>query len=43
MKAENFKGKKGMIALEERLKQQINQVMQEGKVEQVYITSFILQ
>ncbi|EZP78046.1 flagellar basal body-associated protein FliL [Parageobacillus genomosp. 1] len=43
MKAENFKGKKGMIALEEKLKQQINQVMQEGKVEQVYITSFILQ
>jgi flagellar protein FliL len=43
MKAENFNGKKGMISLEERLKQQINQVMQEGKVEQVYITSFILQ
>jgi flagellar FliL protein len=43
MKAENFKGKKGMTALEERLKQQINQIMQEGRVEQVYITSFILQ
>jgi flagellar FliL protein len=43
MKAENFKGKKGMVALEERLKQQINQIMQEGKVVQVYITSFILQ
>lgn len=43
MKAENFKGKKGMTDLEERLKQQINQIMQEGKVEQVYITSFILQ
>jgi flagellar protein FliL len=43
MKAENFKGKKGLTALEERLKQQINQIMQEGRVEQVYITSFILQ
>ncbi|MBA2873985.1 flagellar basal body-associated protein FliL [Thermaerobacillus caldiproteolyticus] len=43
MKPQDFKGKQGMINLENRLKQQINQVMQEGKVEQVYITSFILQ
>jgi flagellar FliL protein len=43
MKPEDFKGKQGMINLENRLKQQINQVMQEGKVEQVYITSFVLQ
>ncbi|BDG48043.1 MULTISPECIES: flagellar basal body-associated protein FliL [Parageobacillus] len=43
MKAESFKGKKGMTSFEERLKQQINQIMQNGKVEQVYITSFVLQ
>ncbi|REK55048.1 MAG: flagellar basal body-associated protein FliL [Geobacillus sp.] len=43
MKAENFKGKEGMTSFEERLKQQINQIMQDGKVEQVYITSFVLQ
>nr|WP_253264530.1 flagellar basal body-associated protein FliL [Geobacillus sp. MR] len=43
MKAADFKGKEGMTALKERLKQDINALMQEGKVENVYITSFILQ
>jgi flagellar protein FliL len=43
MKAADFKGKEGMAALKERLKQDINALMQEGKVENVYITSFILQ
>ncbi|MGG2972610.1 flagellar basal body-associated protein FliL [Geobacillus stearothermophilus] len=43
MKAADFKGKEGMAALKEQLKQQINALMQEGKVENVYITSFILQ
>ncbi|MGG3019585.1 flagellar basal body-associated protein FliL [Geobacillus stearothermophilus] len=39
MKAADFKGKEGMAALKEQLKQQINALMQEGKVENVYITS----
>ncbi|PTR48685.1 flagellar basal body-associated protein FliL [Geobacillus thermodenitrificans] len=39
MKAADFKGKEGMTALKERLKQDINALMQEGKVENVYITS----
>jgi flagellar protein FliL len=43
MKSEDFKGKQGKITLENRLKEQINQLMHEGQVEQVYITSFILQ
>ncbi|MGZ0085253.1 flagellar basal body-associated protein FliL [Caldibacillus thermoamylovorans] len=43
MKAADFKGKEGMAALKERLKRDINGLMQEGKVENVYITSFILQ
>ncbi|MED3719369.1 flagellar basal body-associated protein FliL [Geobacillus stearothermophilus] len=43
MKAADFKGKEGLTALKERLKREINGLMQEGRVENVYITSFILQ
>lgn len=41
--AENIKGKDGQKQFEEELKKQINEIMQEGKVEKVYITQFILQ
>ncbi|PKG24931.1 flagellar basal body-associated protein FliL [Niallia nealsonii] len=41
--AEDMKGKKGQTILENDLKEQINEHMQEGKVVQVYITSSLLQ
>ncbi|TCL50380.1 flagellar FliL protein [Thermolongibacillus altinsuensis] len=43
MKSEEFKGKQGKLLLEKKLQERINQLMQEGKVEKIYITSFILQ
>ncbi|WP_026692482.1 flagellar basal body-associated protein FliL [Peribacillus kribbensis] len=43
MKADDLKGKNGKEKLEELLKSQINQVMQDGKIVKVYITSSILQ
>jgi flagellar FliL protein len=42
-KAEDLQGKAGKIKLEERLKQKINQIMQNGTVVQVYITDSLLQ
>lgn len=42
-KADELKGKEGKTALEESLKEKINELMQEGKVEQVYITESLLQ
>ena len=41
--ADTIKGKAGQQQLEEQLKLKINEIMQEGKVEKVYITQFILQ
>lgn len=41
--AEEVKGRKGQLQLEEDLKVKINELMQDGKVEKVYITQFILQ
>jgi flagellar FliL protein len=41
--AETIKGKEGNRQFEEELKGKINEIMQEGKVEKVYITQFILQ
>ena len=41
--ADTIKGKEGQQQLEEQLKLKINEIMQEGKVEKVYITQFILQ
>lgn len=43
LKSDDFKGKKGIENLEEKLKMRVNSIMQEGKVEQVYITSQIIQ
>ncbi|MCZ0755302.1 flagellar basal body-associated protein FliL [Anoxybacillus sp. J5B_2022] len=43
MKPADFNGEQGKTNLKNRLKEKINQIMQDGKVEQVYITSFILQ
>ncbi|WP_246363795.1 flagellar basal body-associated protein FliL [Anoxybacteroides tepidamans] len=43
MKPADFNGEQGKMNLKTRLKEKINQIMQDGKVEQVYITSFILQ
>lgn len=40
---ETIKGKEGQRKFEEELKEKINEIMQEGKVEKVYITQFILQ
>lgn len=43
MTEEDLQGKTGQIGLEKTLKTQINELMQEGEVEQVYITSYIIQ
>ncbi len=43
MKAEDFEGKEGIRRIEEQLELQLNEVLQEGTVEKVYTTSFILQ
>lgn len=41
--SEELKGKEGKIKLQDDLKSKINTLMQEGKVEQVYITQSLLQ
>lgn len=43
MKAEELTGKAGKEKLQNAIKQSTNELMQEGQVEQVYITSSILQ
>ncbi|TKH03117.1 flagellar basal body-associated protein FliL [Peribacillus simplex] len=43
MNAEELTGKKGKEKLQEALKTRMNELMEEGKVEKVYITSSILQ
>ncbi|MCP1490655.1 flagellar FliL protein [Peribacillus frigoritolerans] len=43
MKAEDLTGKKGKEKLQEALKTRMNELMEEGKVEKIYITSSILQ
>lgn len=40
---ENLKGKEGKILLESIIKARLNELMQEGEVQQVYITSYIIQ
>lgn len=42
-KDEDLQGKAGKVKLEETLKERINQIMQDGKVVQVYITASLLQ
>lgn len=41
--AEDLKGKEGQQKLENDLKTKISEIMQEGKVEHVYITESLLQ
>ncbi|WP_338754010.1 flagellar basal body-associated protein FliL [Bacillus sp. FJAT-52991] len=43
MKAEELKGSKGKEKLTEQLKMELNEIMQDGKVLEVYITSYIIQ
>ncbi|MFP3884887.1 flagellar basal body-associated protein FliL [Priestia filamentosa] len=43
MKVEQFQGKEGISTLEQMLKEEINSLMQEGKVVKIYTTSKILQ
>ncbi len=42
-KAKDLQGKAGKVQLQDALKTKINQVMQDGKVVQVYITESLLQ
>ncbi|HZG70580.1 MAG TPA: flagellar basal body-associated protein FliL [Chondromyces sp.] len=43
MNAEQLKGKEGKETLTSQLRTELNQVMQEGKVVEIYITSYIIQ
>ncbi|MFJ8234354.1 flagellar basal body-associated protein FliL [Ureibacillus sp. NPDC094379] len=43
MTEENLSGKEGKILFESTIKAQLNELMQEGEVEQIYITSYIIQ
>ncbi|MBM7603315.1 flagellar FliL protein [Metabacillus crassostreae] len=43
MTTEQLEGKEGMDKFKELIKQKINELMQEGKVNKVYTTSYILQ
>lgn len=43
MSKEDLDGKKGKEMLENTLKTKINELMQDGEVQQVYITSYIIQ
>ncbi|MFK2825003.1 flagellar basal body-associated protein FliL [Bacillus sp. B190/17] len=43
MKSQDLKGKKGKEQLTSQLKDQLNEIMQDGKVLDVYITSYIIQ
>lgn len=41
--AKDFEGKTGKQAFEDSIKAQLNPLMQEGKIEKVYIVSYIIQ
>lgn len=43
MTSEEFKGEEGIVNLENRLKERINKLMQDGTVVKVYATSFLPQ
>ncbi|WP_243289868.1 flagellar basal body-associated protein FliL [Bacillus sp. FJAT-47783] len=43
MEAKELEGENGMNLLKEKVKNNVNQLMQEGEVKEIYITSFILQ
>ncbi|MDN4494251.1 flagellar basal body-associated protein FliL [Ureibacillus aquaedulcis] len=43
MTEEDLKGKEGKTTFESTIKSQLNELMQEGEIQQVYITSYIIQ
>ena len=43
MERESLEGKQGKIAFQNAIKSQVNELMQDGEVTQVYITSYVLQ
>jgi flagellar protein FliL len=43
MTEEDLQGKQGKILFEKAIKAQVNELMQEGEVQKVYMTSFIIQ
>ncbi|MEK4385133.1 flagellar basal body-associated protein FliL [Solibacillus sp. FSL W7-1464] len=43
MEEEALEGKQGKITFQDAIKSQVNELMQEGEVTQVYITSYVLQ
>ncbi|XXM73528.1 flagellar basal body-associated protein FliL [Lysinibacillus sphaericus] len=43
MKADELQGKKGKEIIEDKVKEKVNALMQEGMVEKVYITSMMIQ
>ena len=43
MTEEDLEGKQGKILFEKTIKAKMNELMQEGEIQQVYITSFIVQ
>ena len=43
MTEENLEGKEGKINFQNTVKSQLNELMQDGEVQQVYITSYIIQ
>lgn len=43
MAEEDLKGKQGKMRFESTIKTQLNELMQEGEVQEVYITSYIIQ
>ena len=43
MSKDDLEGKQGKISLQNAMKAQLNELMQEGEVHQVYITSYIIQ
>lgn len=43
MTSDEFKGEEGIVNLENRLKDRINELMQDGTIIKVYATSFLPQ
>lgn len=43
MEAEALEGKQGKVTFQNTIKSQVNELMQNGEVTQVYITSYVLQ
>ena len=43
LKAEDLQGKEGKLKLAETLKTKVNEIMQNGEIQEVYFTQFLLQ